>query len=222
MNPKTDNHVLNIWYGQTIHFFGLVVLLALVWAAWGALGWPFAAAFWGAIAIPILHQVFVWIAWRLELRSSVISKTIGWRLYLFVFFALFFGRFATVAILAFLDRGSLGFCPFFGALLTAVLAVPSAYAIYSVHRFFGPQRAAGADHFYTRYRNMPLVKKGIFRYTKNGMYLYAFLSFWAIAIGFNSAAALVVAAFSHAYIWIHYFATEKPDMDYIYGSPEKT
>ena len=50
------------------------------------------------------------------------------------------------------------------------------------------------------------------------MTVYAFLLFWAIAIGFNSAAALVVAAFSHAYIWVHYYATEKPDMDYRYGS----
>ena len=95
--------------------------------------------------------------------------------------------------------------------------VPSAYAIYSVHKYFGLARAAGADHFDSRYRTMPLVKKGIFRFTENGMYIYAFLSFWAIAIGFNSSAALIVAAFSHAYIWVHYFATEKPDMDHLYA-----
>ncbi|WP_298855301.1 methyltransferase [uncultured Ruegeria sp.] len=79
-------------------------------------------------------------------------------------------------------------------------------------------RAAGGEHFDESYRGMPLVKDGIFRYTDNGMYVYAFLLFWAIAIGFDSAAALVVAAFSHAYIWVHYYATEKPDMDYLYGS----
>jgi hypothetical protein len=41
--------------------------------------------------------------------------------------------------------------------------------------------------------------------------------FW-IAVGFNSSAALAVAAFSHAYIWVHFYATEKPDMDFLYSS----
>jgi len=64
---------------------------------------------------------------------------------------------------------------------------------------------------------MPLVRKGIFRFTDNGMYLYAFLLFWSIAIYFSSTAALLVALFSHLYIWVHYYCTEQPDMEYIYG-----
>ena len=85
-------------------------------------------------------------------------------------------------------------------------------------RYFGMARAAGADHFDARYRDMPLVDKGIFRFTNNGMYAFAFLVFWAIAIGFGSLAALAIAAFSHAYIWVHFYATETPDMDFLYGS----
>ena len=92
------------------------------------------------------------------------------------------------------------------------------YAMYSVMRFFGMARAAGADHFDPRYRSTPFVREGIFRFTSNGMYLYAFLLFWAIAVGFNSTVALTVAAFSHAYIWVHFYATEKPDMDFLYSS----
>jgi hypothetical protein len=65
---------------------------------------------------------------------------------------------------------------------------------------------------------MPFVRQGIFRFTSNGMYLYAFLLSWAIAIGFNSSAALAVAAFSHAYIWVHFYSTEKPAMEFIYTS----
>ena len=83
-------------------------------------------------------------------------------------------------------------------------------------RYFGLARAAGADHFDPSYRKMPFVTGGIFKYTSNGMYVYAFLLFWAIGIGCNSSAALVVAAFSHAYIWVHFYATEKPDMDHLY------
>ena len=59
------------------------------------------------------------------------------------------------------------------------------------------------------------MKKGICKYTSNSMYSFAFLTFWAIAGA--SWAALVVAAFSHLYIWVHYFCTERPDMKLIYG-----
>ena len=215
-----NNADLKFWSGQVIHFVGLAVLLALLFAAWEIIEKPFLATFWIAALIPVLHQVFVWIAWRSELRSSMISKTIGFCGYVIVFFVLFAGRFLALGILAYMDRGSLELGTLPIVLLTGALTVPSVYAIYSVHRYFGLARAAGADHFEEQYRTMPLVKKGIFRYTENGMYIYAFLSFWAIAISFNSAAALVIAAFGHAYIWIHYFATEKPDMVHLYPSSE--
>jgi Ser/Thr protein kinase RdoA (MazF antagonist) len=39
-----------------------------------------------------------------------------------------------------------------------------------------------------------------------------------VDFGFNSTAALTVAAFSHAYIWVHFYATEKPDMEFLYDS----
>ena len=85
-------------------------------------------------------------------------------------------------------------------ILTISLALPGLYAIYSVQRYFGMTRAADADHIDSRYRRKPFVKQGIFRFANNGMYLYAFLLFWAGAVGLNSRAALIVAAFSHVYI----------------------
>ncbi|MEP1206584.1 MAG: methyltransferase [Rhizobiaceae bacterium] len=205
-----------------MHFASLIVLLALLYFVWTGLGEPFAVAFWVAVAAPILHQIFVWVAWRIELQSSTSSRLIGFETYIGVFFALFAGRFATLAVLAWLDRGSLNLAPGLVVIITALLLVPGIYAIYSVQRYFGMRRAAGADHFEARYRDMPLVKRGIFRFTDNGMYLYAFLLFWAIATGFNSSAALAVAAFSHAYIWVHFFATEKPDMDFLYGQNKES
>jgi protein-S-isoprenylcysteine O-methyltransferase Ste14 len=117
-----------------------------------------------------------------------------------------------------MDRGSHQLQILTRVFINMALIVLGVYAMYSVMRFFGMARAAGADHFDPRYRSMPLVKEGIFRFTNNGMYLYAFLLFWAIAVGFNSSAALAVAAFSHAYIWVHFYATEKPDMDFLYSS----
>ncbi len=123
--------------------------------AWNVLGKPFPAAFWIAVAFPVVHQVFVWQAWRLELNSKGTSRTIGFRGYLALFFLLFGGRFVSLLTLAWMDRGSL---------------------------------------------HLPILPR-------------------AVAPAFNSAAALTVAAFSHAYIWVHYFATEKPDMDFLYGRP---
>jgi hypothetical protein len=158
------------------------------------------------------------MAWRLELLSSATSKTIGFRGYLACFFLLFGGRFLSLFALAWMDRGSLHLQILPRIVVTGILGVLGVYSMYSVMRYFGPARAAGADHFYPRYRNMPFVREGIFRFTSNGMYLYAFLLFWVIAIGFNSSAAVAVAAFSHAYIWVHFYATEKPDMDFLYSS----
>ncbi len=206
-----------IWVGQPLHYVCLMILSFLVWIAWAKLGKPFPIAFWIAIVIPIVHQVFVLLAWRLELRSRAISNSIGFGGYLAIFFVLFFGRFVAITVLAWLDRGSFALARPLQIILTTLAALPGIYAGYSVVRFFGMKRAAGADHFDPQYRDMPLVNKGIFRFTNNGMYRYAFLIFWAIALGFNSSAALTVAAFSHAYIWVHFYTTEKPDMDYLYG-----
>jgi hypothetical protein len=205
-----------IWAGQWLHFFSLVLLLATVWVAWKYLGKPFPAVFWIAVVSPVVHQVFVWLAWRLELRSSATSKAMGFGGYVVWFFILFSGRFVSLLALAWLDRGSLGLPVIPQTVATILLTMLGIYAMYSTKLYFGLMRASGADHFDPRYREMPLVKGGIFRFTSNGMYLYGFLLFWAIAIGFNSAAAVLVAAFSHAYIWVHFFATEKPDMDYLY------
>ena len=214
----TEATIPGIWTGQRLHGICLVPLLVIVWAIWTYLGAPFPIAFWTAVAFPIVHQLFVWLAWRLELLSSATSKTIGFNGYIAGFFLLFGGRFVSLLALAWLDRGSLHLQALPRFVLTGVLASLGVYAMYSVNRFFGMARAAGADHFDPRYRNMPFVKEGIFRYTSNGMYVYAFLLFWAIAVGFNSSAALAVAAFSHAYIWVHFYATEKPDMDYLYSA----
>lgn len=206
-----------LWDGQLIHFASLASILTMTWAVWSYLGKPYPAAFWCAIAFPVVHQIFVWLAWRLELRSSATSKTIGFQGYVAFFFLLFAGRFVSLLVLAFIDRGSLNLPALPQTVVTTLLSLLGLYAMYSVKQYFGMMRAAGADHFDPRYRDIPFVKEGIFRFTSNGMYVYAFLLFWAIAVGFNSSAALIVAAFSHAYIWVHFHTTEKPDMNFLYA-----
>lgn len=206
----------SLWAGQLLHFICLVVLLAVLWLIWLWLNTPFPSVFWLAAFTPVAHQIYVWLTWRLELNFNSISRTLGFKGYVAGFFLLFGGRFLTLLLLAWLDRGSAGLSLPWTVILTLACALPGLYAMYSVNRYFGMTRAAGADHFDAKYRAMPLVNKGIFRFTNNGMYVYAFLLFWAIAFGFNSSAALAVAAFSHAYIWVHHFATERIDMAYLY------
>lgn len=217
----TTSSTIGIWVGQPLHFAGLTLLLAVVYMLWTFLGEPYPAMFWVAIACPVVHQVYVWLAWRLELRYAATSKAMGFAGYVVLFFVLFSSRFISLLALAWLDRGSLNLGATSLTILTILLALPGVYAMYSVKRYFGMRRAAGADHFDPRYRSMPLVNKGIFRFTSNGMYLYAFLLFWAIAVVFDSSAALTVALFSHLYIWVHYYATEKPDMDFLYHAANK-
>jgi phospholipid methyltransferase len=216
--PSSSNPPPGLWFGQWIHVVGLGGILLFGWSAWVKMERPWATAFWVSMGIPVAHQIYVWLAWRIELRSGATSRMLGFGGYQRVFFVLFGGRFVSLVVLAWLDHGSMPLPTPVYFLLTTALAAVGIYAMYSVVRYFGLARAAGADHFEQRYWELPLVKQGIFKYTDNGMYLYAFFLFWLIAVGFESAAALLVAGCSHAYIWVHFYATEKPDMKYLFGN----
>ena len=97
-----------LWHGQLVHFSVLGALLLITCLLWRELGAPLLAAFWIAVAFPVLHQLYVWLSWRHELRTGAISRTLGLQGYVFVFFLLFGGRFLSLIDLAWLDRGHLG------------------------------------------------------------------------------------------------------------------
>jgi hypothetical protein len=89
---------------------------------------------------------------------------------------------------------------------------------YSFLKFFGAKRALGMDHFNPDlYRELPFVREGIFKWSSNAMYTYAFLALWVIGLIFESRAALLGALYNHLFIWAHYYFTELPDMQTIYG-----
>ena len=85
-----------IWVGQPLHFTCLAFLLVLVYFAWRYLGEPFPGLFWCAVAVLGVHQVYVWLAWRLELTRAATSKFIGFRGCVVIFFVLFIGRFISL------------------------------------------------------------------------------------------------------------------------------
>lgn len=176
--------------------------------------------FWMAVAVPVLHQVYVWLIWRVELYQHRFTARFGLRksfqYYCVLFSLLFAGRLLFIIALAVSTRQTLLLAPWISYLLTALITPLVLFLFYSVHKFFTFERAFGIDHFIKDF-NKPFVKKGIFRYTSNGMYFYGLMVLYIPGLLLFSEAALVVALFNHVYIWVHYYCTERPDIQVIYG-----
>lgn len=180
---------------------------------------------WIAIATPVLHQIFVALFWRAELYHHRMTEWFGSKafpIYKVIFTILIVGRPVTLILVGISNGNTLGWNSALAYTLAVVLFIPSAYTFYSVLHYFGINRAYGEDHFKPdEYRSKPFVKQGIYKYTDNAMYKFAFLILWSLAFLFMSRAAMLVAAFNHLYIWVHFYFTELPDIKYIYGNPSK-
>lgn len=214
--------------GQRIHFVALVVLVAAVWELSALPGFAdgeflgLSTMAWAVLAIgdAVLHQVYVWFCWRAELHGQTLTRWFGGKafpLYAILFTVLFAARPVLAFALGWSNRGSLDIHPWLGWGIALVLFVPAVYLMISIRRYFSFRRAFGIDHFEAEYRTLPMVREGIFRFSPNAMYVFGFFMLWVPAFLFQSTAAMVIAGFSHAYIWVHYHATEKPDMKRIYG-----
>lgn len=218
------------------HFFKrqgwhAAALLLLVWIAWYSaratlgdgdwLGITDTAWFWMGVGIAIVHQVVVWLGWRAQLIWKLFSRLFG-RYDLLIWGILFVPLLAARPVMVFgmamADRSSLALPSWLAITLGLLLLIPSLYTMWSVARYFGIKRAMGGDHFRSKYREMPLVREGAFAWSSNAMYAFGFLGLWSIALLLESHAALCVALFQHAYIWVHQFCTESPDAEVLYGS----
>jgi len=175
------------------------------------------------IIIVIIHQVLGWFVFRFQLVYQLLTRLLGklaLPLWGIVFMPFLIARPLLVFALGLADRGTLPGPSNLYLLAGIVLLIPSLYAMWSVVKHFGISRALGGDHFYEKFRQMPLVKDGIYKFTSNGMYGVVFLGLWAIALLLQSRAALVYALFQHAYIWVHMYCTEGPDMRILYEDNE--
>ena len=230
LENKKDNAQQRFFFeGQFGHVICLIILIVALDAASALPGFK-DGAFLGvattgwvvlAVANAILHQLYVWLCWRAELQGQHMTRMLGDNAF-FIYAAIFFLLLVLRPVLAFAlgwaNRGTLAIDPWLGYAVSLLLFAPAVYLMYSTARYFGFARAAGIDHFDPTFRDTVLVRQGIFRWTPNAMYVFGFFVMWIPAFLFQSVAALVVAAFSHAYIWVHYYCTEKPDMRRIYGS----
>ena len=170
-----------------------------------------------AMSIPLIHQVYVWICWRSELCWKLITNTIGFKGYAIIFFILIISRLSAI-VLCFIDYGSLYIPNLFAWILAIIIFIPGVYAMYSVKKYFGFLRAAGADHFDPKYRDMPFEKRGIFKWTPNAMYVFAIGIPFSFAVATGSQSMFVVSIYTYISIWLHYFCTEREDFKVIYGS----
>lgn len=217
---------------QGQHYFLLVVLLLGVYLL--ATGDALSGELWGistqewlwiAVAMPVLHQILVALLWRAELYHHKMTEWFGeyaFSVFKVIFTLFFVGRPISLILLGVSNAKTLNVNPVLAYTLAAILFIPFAYTMYSVANYFGINRAYGEDHFKPAlYKKKSFVKQGMFKYTDNAMYKFGFLILWVIALVFLSQAALLVAAFNHLYIWVHFYCTELPDIQHIYGSPSK-
>ena len=216
-----------LFKGQAFHLVAIPGLFAVAYAfaapvftGGTLLGLSVSDWFWLNAALVVIHQVIVWLVFRGQLGWRVMTKIFGradmavWGV---IFMPMLLLRPVTVLGVALADTSTLALPAWTAIVLGLALCVPAVFAMYSVARYFGIPRALGGDHFREHYRRMPLVTGGAYPYTGNAMYGHIFLGLWAIALLTGSQAALAAAFFQHTYIWVHYVATEKPDMDLLYG-----
>ena len=219
-----NNHKLHFFFKNQIwHIGGLILLFYIgcqivdfdnnsnVFLGISVKNW-----FLFSMMTPLIHQSYVWLCWRSELCWKIISRTIGFKVYVIIFFILAILRLSSIG-LCFADYGS-WFTPGWMAWIVAILIfVPFVYTIYSIKKYFGFLRATGKDHFDPSYKNIPFEKRGIFKWSSNAMYTFAVAVFFGFAISAGSKAMFVFAAYSYIGTWLHYFCTEKEDFKVIYG-----
>ena len=220
-----NNHKLHFFFKNQIwHIGGLILLFYIgcqivdfennsnVFLGISVKNW-----FLFSMMTPLIHQSYVWLCWRSELCWKIISRTIGFKVYVIIFFILAILRLSSIG-LCFADYGS-WFTPGWMAWIVAILIfVPFVYTIYSIKKYFGFLRATGKDHFDPSYKNIPFEKRGIFKWSSNAMYTFAVSVFFSFAISAGSKAMFVFAAYSYIGTWLHYFCTEKEDFKVIYGN----
>ena len=226
-NIRANTPKKEIFRGQIQHAM-LAVLLTVGACAWlrdegsGFLG--ISAVTWAyiTIGVALAHQIIVAIVFRLQLHLNLMVRLFGekaLKIWGILFLPLLAARPILVLATGLASIGTLGGDRTVQLAVGTLLLIAPVWGMHSVINHFTISRALGGDHFYDKYADMPLVNKGIFKYFENGMYSFVFLGFWAIALLTGSWNALVLALFQHAYIWVHMYCTEDPDMRIIYRDP---
>jgi len=181
-----------------------------------AVGWAKAC-----IVLALVHQIIVALGFRLELHRALLTRIFGdadMRVWAAIFMPLLAVRPLTLILTGWADSVPITGYRTAEVVLGLMLLAPAIWGMHSTLKYFTLRRAFGGDHFREEIRALPKVTGGVFDYTDNGMYGVVFLGLWGVALVFGSWNALVVALFQHAYIWVHMYCTEAPDLRRMYGS----
>jgi len=174
-DEKDKEEAPSLFHRQWIHLgFSIIALPALIYfvnvtSADNAmtktgLGMPVIFWFYIALAVPVIHCIYVWLCWRAELNWHSITRKWGgnnieegFEIYFRLFFFQFGMRFISLLLLAIADANSETVVLKDRIWLRIVLAVPivavGGYTMYSVKAYWGSttkesfSRAAGKDHF---------------------------------------------------------------------------
>ena len=213
-----------LFQGQLQHLMLVILLVAGALAllrdgAGGFLGLTSRSWAQITIAAAILHQVLVVLVWRSQLHFALMTRLFGQHaltVWGAMFLPLLFARPLLLLATGLAGPGSLPGPRLLQLVLGVALLLPAIWGAHSVARYFTIPRALGGDHFEDRFLNMPLVREGLFKYSQNAMYGIIFLGLWGLALLAGSWNATVLALFMHAYIWVHMYCTEAPDMALLY------
>ena len=199
-----------LYYATAAYPDGNVRVAKLSTSHWLWFSWFFAGLF----------QFWVAFFWRLELYGNRISSRMGR-----AGFPLYRASYVVFGLLRFLPFVPIALTSRYTAAVPAwvarpflVLTIPlSLWGLYGAAAYFGVTRASGADHFDPAYRALSLEKRGMYRYIPNVMYTVVLLALYHPGLVWQSAPALIAAVAHHAFVWVHYFCTEKPDLRTIYS-----
>eukprot|EP01084_Bolivina_argentea_P246364 412313_1 len=175
------------------------------------------------LAASSLWRFYVMICWRTELYSRSLtnifgSTTIAFMVYRIGFFVFGISTFISVIIIAFSSPNTIYIPEYLRYALLIFCTVSGFCVVHSVVMYFGLSRATGFDHFYVKKaQKMPLVKEGIYKYVSNAQYKLGVLHFFVPGLYFQSKNSLLAALSHYVCVWMHYYCTEKPDMEYIYS-----
>ena len=168
-----------------------------------------------------IFHLWIVLFWRIEMYSGKISSwfgSSGFKIFRSGFIFLFLSAFLPLIPVSFLTGKSMEINPVLrltGLIVTTPFIL---WGMFSVFVYFGIDRAVGADHFFSKYRSMTLEKRGIFKYIPNSMYTVVLLMLYHPGLYYESGLGLFFALIHHTFVWVHYFCTEKPDLQEIYGS----
>lgn len=173
-----------------------------------------------SIWLAILHQFIVALVFRLQLHRNLMTRLFGaadMKVWAAIFMPLLIARPLMLIMTGWADDVPITSYRGIEIGIGLVLLGCAAWGMHSTLVHFTLPRALGGDHFRDEIAALPMVDKGIFKYTSNGMYGVVFFGLTGIALLFGSWNALVLALFQHTYIWVHMYCTEAPDMRRIYG-----